>query len=212
MRFAVIFLFVPMSVAICTGCSNSGRGSRTELTSIARIYEQGDPGKAAEKLQSYLKTYPQDDLAWTILGNARENLDQDQEAEAAYSKALEINSRQFQAITGMGILSRKKRDYDRALGYYKQAIAIDPKYAQAYASMVVISLKQKNYPEALTYAQQAYDLDRKDPGVVANLATACHFNGMTARRDQLTQDAERLGYKNGDKLRQIYSGEMTLED
>ncbi|MGI8979697.1 MAG: tetratricopeptide repeat protein [Pirellulaceae bacterium] len=212
MRFLVVPLLILNFLAGGMGCSKTRGTSRAKLDSIAQVYEHGDTETAAEQLQEYLKSYPRDDLAWTILGNAYEDMDQDTTAETAYAKAIEINPKRYEAISGMGILCRKKREYDRAGEYYKRAIAIDPKYAQAYSSMSMVLIKQKNYKEALRYAQQAYDLERTDPDIVANLAAVCRYNGMTVQRDKLTQDAERLGYKKCDTLRKIYRGEMTLED
>ncbi len=212
MRSITLTLLILATLVLGAGCPNSPTASRAELNSITQIYLQGDPATAADKLEVYLKSHPREDLAWTLLGNAYEDLDRDEQAESAYSKALEINPKRFEAITGMGILCRKRREYDRAMSYYKQSLEIDPKYAQAYASMVVISIKQKKYKEALTFAETSYNLDKSDPGVVANFAAACHFNGLTEKRDQLTQEAERLGYKNGNNLRMIYSGELSMDD
>lgn len=212
MRFLVVSLLILMNLACGTGCSKTGGTSHAKLESIAQVYEQGDAETAAEQLQEYLKSYPRDDIAWTILGNAQEDLEHDDQAETAYLKAIEINPMRFEAINGMGVLCRKKREYDRALSYYKQAIGIDPKYATAYASMVVIFIKQKNYKEALIHTETAYGFDKLDPGVVANFAVACHLNGMLDRRDQLTKEAERLGYKNLEGLKLIYSGEATFDD
>src|SRR3990172_12033544 len=103
MLLLVVLLFLP-------GCGDTSPVGRTssDLDAIAKIYKQGGPKAAIEKLNEYLKSKPNDDLAWTILGNAYEDLDQNEKAEAAYKKALEINSNGFQAITSMGILRRKQ--------------------------------------------------------------------------------------------------------
>lgn len=193
------------------GCGLTFAGSR-ELNEIAKIYEQGDSKTAAERLTGYVAKNPKDDLAWTILGNAYMDLDELDKAEDAYKKGLKVNSRQFKALTGLGIVSRKQGKYDQAMKYYKQALEIDPKYAEAYASMVVIALKQEKDKDALTYAEKAYDLDDGNPVILANLAIAYHYNGMYKERDKMTKKAKKAGYKKIDVLEQIYSGEMTIRD
>jgi Tfp pilus assembly protein PilF len=199
---------------LLVGCGDTSPVGRTssELDAIATIYEQGQPRAAIEKLNEYLKSKPSDDLAWTILGNAYETLDQNGNAEAAYKKALEINPNRFQAIASMGILRRKQGNYDKALAYYERALAINPTYAQAYSSMTVIALKQREDRKALAYAKKAYDLDKTDPVIVANLAVAYHYNGMPELRDKSTEEARRLGYTKIDRLEKLYSGELTIRD
>jgi tetratricopeptide (TPR) repeat protein len=207
----VLFL-VLVSLAGCRDRSRSNDTSTKELDAIAQIYKQGDAKTAVEKLKGYLKSNPRDDLAWTILGNAHEDLEENAEAEAAYAKAIEVNPKAFKALTGMGILYRKKGDYAQALAYYEKALAIDPKYAEAYSSMSVIALKQQKDEKALEYAKKAYDLDKTSATIVANLAVVYHYNGMIELRDKMTEDAKKLGYKSLDRLQKIYSGELTLRD
>jgi tetratricopeptide (TPR) repeat protein len=201
MLFLAVLLFL-------LGCGDTSR----DLDAISKIYKEGQPKAAIEKLNVYLKSKPNDDVAWTILGNAYQDLDQNEQAEAAYTRALAINPNGFQAITSMGILRRKQGKYDEALAYYEKALAINPKYAQAYSSMTVIALKQEKDAKALEYAKKAYDLERTDPVIVANLAVAYHYNGMFALRDKTTQEARRLGYAKIDRLEKIYSGELTIRD
>jgi Flp pilus assembly protein TadD len=203
------FIVVVLFLVVITGLAFAG--SR-ELDEIAEIYEQGDAKTAVERLTRYVAKNAKDDLAWTILGNAYMDLDELDKAEDSYKQAIKVNPRRFNAITGLGILSRKNGKYDEAMRYYKKALEIDPKYAQAYTSMVVIALKQEKDKDALTYAEKAYALNDSDPVILANLAVAYHYNGMYKERDKMTKKAEKAGYKKMDALKEIYSGEMTLRD
>lgn len=204
-RIVMVAIFMLVSSSLLHAASR-------ELDAISLIYQQGDAKTASAQLKNYLKTHEGDDLAWTILGHAHKDLDNDQAAEAAYLKALKINPKRIEAITGMGILSRRKGNYDAAMDYYQKAVSLDPQYAQAYSSMVVIALKQEKDKDALAYARKAFDLDDEDPVIIANLAMAYHYNGMTKERDKMTKKAIKAGYRGGDKLEKIYSGEFTIRD
>ncbi|MEO5819041.1 MAG: tetratricopeptide repeat protein [Vicinamibacteraceae bacterium] len=105
------------------------------------MYEGGDAQGAIQQLTTYLERYPRDDLAWTILGHAHEDLNQDDKARAAYDGALGITPRRFQAIGGLGVLHRKRGDDDAAMQAYHRALAIEPGYARAYSSMTVVALR-----------------------------------------------------------------------
>ncbi len=190
----------------------SDKGNRSELNEISQLYLSGIDAPARSRMEAYLAKYPDDDLAWTIMGNMLEDNDLDAEAEDAYCKAIELNGDNFQAINAMGVLSRKNGDYDAAMDYYHRALDIEPDYAQAYSSMAVIELKRTNDVEALRLARLGYDRDKSDPVIAANLAVVHHYNGNMQERDRLTKIAESLGYKNVDLLQQIYNGEMTVRD
>lgn len=197
-------------VLVCLGACGDSSGNSIRLGKIAKVYEGGDPRGAIEQLTAYLERYPRDDLALTILGNAHEDLNQDDQARAAYDRALRINPRRHQAIGGLGILHRKRGDDDAAMDAYRRALAIEPRYAQAYSSMTVVALRLHRDVEALEYAAKGYELDTTDPATAANLAVAHHYNGDVANRDRLTKIAVQLGYQKGDRLKQIYDGSLTL--
>jgi tetratricopeptide (TPR) repeat protein len=190
----------------------ANKANPDSLRTISKYYQQGDFQTTVAKLKVYLEAKPNDDLAWTILGNSYEKLKDDKNAESAYTKALKINPKRFEALTGMGILQRKRKNYDAAISYYQKSLAINPNYAQAYTSMSVIALKQNKDKQALEYAKKAYELEKNEPVIAANLAIAYHYNGMKDLRDKMTQKAKELGYKNMDVMQKIYSGKMTIRD
>ena len=194
----------------CAPACRDGSGNSVQLGKIAKVYERGDAQGAVQQLAAYLERYPRDDLAWTILGNAHEDLNQDDQAQAAYDRALAINPRRFEAIGGLGVLHRKRGDDDAAMQAYRRALAIEPNYAQAYSSMTVVALRLHRDAEALAYAKKGYELDTTDPATAANLAVAYHYNGDAANRDRLTKIAVQLGYAKGDRLQQIYDGTLTV--
>jgi tetratricopeptide (TPR) repeat protein len=204
-----IATFIVLSLLV--GCGSSGT-DRSRLDRIASEYERGNPAAAIDELNDYLAAYPGDDLAWTILGHAHEDMDSLDEAQVAYDNALEINPRRFEAITGKGILHRKRGEYELAMEAYRAALAIDPDYAQAYSSMAIIALKQYEDADALEYARRGYELDNTDPVIAANLAVAYHYNGEFDDRDRMARIAEQLGYANLDALRQVFAGEVTVRE
>jgi tetratricopeptide (TPR) repeat protein len=197
-------------VLACVGACGAPSDNPIRLGKIAKVLEGGDAQGAIRQLTAYLEQYPRDDVAWTVLGNAHEDMDQDDQAKGAYDRALQINPRRHQAVGGLGILHRKRGDDDAAMQAYRRALAIEPGYGQAYSSMTVIALRQNRDAEALEYARKGYDLDQADPVTAANLAVAYHYNGDTANRDRLTTRALQLGYRKGDQLRKIYDGTLTV--
>ncbi len=208
---SIIVVIVTLS-AVFIGKTFFSDSDSVKLNQISQIYLNGNLDQSFSQLENYLQDHPKDDLAWTIKGNMLQDLDMDDEAEASYRTALTLNQENFQATNGLGILYRRKGDYEQAMRYYKKALELEPGYAQAYSSMAVIELKRNNDPEALRLAKIAYDNDQKDPVIAANLAITYHYNGKDQERDKFTEIAKKLGYANIETLQQIYSGELTVRD
>ncbi|HEU5186535.1 MAG TPA: tetratricopeptide repeat protein [Gemmatimonadaceae bacterium] len=212
-RARVWFLVLPslFYALVLGGFVVLGLRGDTKLDELAALVET-DPSAAISGLRDYLRSRPDDDLAWTIRGHAHREIGERQDAVDAYQRALEINPRRVEALTGLGIVSREEGRYDESLAYYDSALGIDPTDAQTHSSVAVIALKRGDDADALSHALKAYALDSTDAVIAANLAVAYHYNGMPEMRDSLTNVARRLGYDRVEALHEIYRGERTLRE
>lgn len=200
-----------MLLAPCVWALGHGRETR-ELSRITAIFIGGDSERGVGELRGFVAKYPRNCLAWTILGNALVDLDRDEEAATAFREAIRVDPKKPNAFTGLGVLARRQGRYQEARGFYERALTLDPSYAQAHTSLVVVFLKLNQDADALVSAKKAYALKPTEPVIVANLAVACHYNGLTELRDRYTEEARRLGYGNVDGLLDMYSGEITIRD
>lgn len=204
-------LLLLLAAVLFFSCSDEFR-NKVMLRHIDKLFEDGKYEKAKLSVDSLLTKKPEHELAWTMKGHIEEKLDNDSLAEVAYTKALSINSKSEQALTGMGIVLRKRKEYDRAAGYYAKAIAVNPEYAQAYSSLVTIELKRKNFSNAVSLGEKAYLLDSYDPVIAANLSIAYHYFGDIENRDKYYSIAKKLKYRNLDVLLLIFKGKATVFD
>ncbi len=204
------------ALAGCLTLCGCGAGSRTtdkaRFNGIAARYLADDIEGCVSDLSEYLKQYPKDEQAWTLLSIAHSDLEQLDEALQAYDRALALDPGCVKALTAKGIVHRKRGEYDKALAAYRSALKVNPNHAEAYTSMALVALLQYRDREALKYAKKAYDLDREEPDIAANLAIMYHYNGDSAKRDEMTAIADGLGYRDVDTLHQIYSGELSVRD
>ncbi len=186
---------------------------RQRLDRIAAKRLDGRSSLAIEELQEFLSEFPQDDLAWAILGHCYEDVSNPDEAERSYKSAIAINARQSAAWTGLGILQRKKKDYSSAIASYEKAIESNPDDADAHTSLAVVLMVVGNDEVALVHAKKAHLLSDDDPRVIANLAIAYHINGEVSWRDLYLNVLElRREHHRVSKLRSIFSGELTVRD
>lgn len=211
-RARAMFVLLWFVITVSLGCGQSTtEKNMAQLDAIASAVKQsGSSPEIASKLKTYLESYPQDGLAWTILGNCQTDLENLPAAANAFETALKINPQLVEAITGQGILLRQQGRYDESLAMYQRALEIDPNYAQAYSSMVAIAIIRKDYAKAVQYGQQSYRLDDKDPVIAANLAVAYHYLNDTANRDKFKNIAAGLNYRSMDSLQQIFNGDLEI--
>ena len=168
--------------------------------------------EAESDIDKFLETNENNALAWTIKGHIASDLDKNSLAVASYQKALDLDSLIVEAITGLGIIARKNKNYDKASELYHKAIKIDPEYAQAYSSLAAIYLLQKKFEQAAVLGLKGYNLEKEDPIISSNLALVYHYKNDTINRDKFYEISKANGYYNLEALEQIFNGELTIFD
>jgi Flp pilus assembly protein TadD len=190
--------------------SSPPSADRAQFSAITTSYKSGNFEEALRQINHFLETHPQHDKAWTLKGRILLSLKRAPEAAKAFETALSINPKDVDALSGEGILARKRGDFEEAMRRYRRALEIDPHRPLTYSSMAVTELSRGNNAQALVYAKQAFDADPKEPVIAANLAVTYHCNGLKKERDEMTALAEKLGYQNVTGLYRIYTGEVVI--
>jgi len=139
-------------------------------------------------------------------------LKNDSLANIVLHKAVSLNSKDFKALTGLGVLARQNKQYDKAAEYYNQAITINPTYGQAYGSLLIIELKRGNFQKAVELGEKAYKFDPEGLGMQGNLSIAYHFLNQFDKRDSVIKEITLKGYQYVDYLKLVFDWTITLED
>ena len=208
-RLIVIAL---ISLLALTGCTALNKKKETaRLQKIDRSFTNGEIDYALTEATKFVQDYPRSDQGWSLLGWIYLKKDDLNKAEECFDKALSINPRWDNAHVGKGVMYRKLGDNAKARESYLKALSIVPNNAEAYGSLLVIELLEGNNKAAVAYGEKAWAL-RKDSGqIAANLSVAYHYVGDYSKRDQYYSEAKRLGYKDLEKLMQIFEGKSTLQ-
>lgn len=89
------------------------------------LWLDGSGSKAIEELKKVVKDAPEDDLAWSFLGDVYYDANKVDAAIQAYKKASEINEKNFFAWYHMGIAYEDdKRKYEEAERCYDKALQV----------------------------------------------------------------------------------------
>jgi len=203
-------LYYVFIILLLTGCAEIN--SEVKLASVSNKLQEGDAEGAKSDLLNYLESGEiiENDMSLTILGHIHEDLDEDSLAQIAYVKAIKLNNKYAEAVTGLGILARKRGDYKDAITFYERAVTINPDYAQAHSSLSVVYLLERNFEKSIETGELAWKLDDTDPVIAANLTIAYHYVGDSLNRDKFYRASEELEYRNLETLEAIFRGESTV--
>lgn len=113
---------------------------------MGRAYKaMGQPEKAEESLNKAVEIYL--------------SSEKDEDAEGILNEILEVNPDTINVYNSLGVLYRRKGDYETALGHYKKALKIHPGEPNIYYNIGRIHIDMKNLGEAKYCFEKALEFD-----------------------------------------------------
>jgi tetratricopeptide (TPR) repeat protein len=140
-------------------------------------------------------------------------------AEKYYRRAIKLNSKYPEAINNLGTVYYAKKSYRRAVNQYRNALRITPNSASVLSNMGTAYLARKQPDEAMKAYEQAFAIDpeifdqHSSQGVLVQertieerasyyflLAKTSAKRGMTDKTLQYMRKALESGFKDKDKF------------
>ena len=124
------------------------------------LYNQGKYGEALEAYNVALKiTDHQHISALNNMGVVLAELGvSPDEALAAYSQAIKVNSKDAEALYNKGLILIDLEKYDEAIKCFNQAIRANPRFAEAYYCKGIAFYGQGKYDKAIKYIKNSEKL------------------------------------------------------
>ncbi|MEW6228470.1 MAG: tetratricopeptide repeat protein [Bacillota bacterium] len=95
-------------------------------------------------LEAEANRNPQDAAGWIQLGNACFDADLPDKAIAAYETALKIDENNSNVWTDLGVMYRRKGQFDMAIAAFDKAASIDPKHEPSLFNKGIVLMHDKN--------------------------------------------------------------------
>jgi len=140
-------------------------------------------------------------------------------AEKYYRRAIKLNSKYPEAINNLGTVYYAKKSYRRAVNQYRNALRITPNSASVLSNLGTAYFARKQYDDAMKVYAQAVAIDpeifdqHSSQGVLVQertieeragyfyiLAKTCAKAGMTDRTLQYMRKALENGFKDREKF------------
>lgn len=128
------------------------------------LLAEGKAQQALERIDAAIADNPSNARFFFVRGNALTYLDRDDEAEAAYTKAIEIDANDPLPHAALGQLiafrdGASAEDKQRAVEQFQAALKLDPKLASAHQSLGVVLIALGQHQLAVEALENADRLD-----------------------------------------------------
>jgi Tfp pilus assembly protein PilF len=144
----------------------------------AALEKKGDWSGLLALDKQWLRAAPNSSYAWAGVGEAYENLNQPDQAIAAYRQALSINPKYAGAWGGLGNGYFKLKRYDDAIAAFRQALSIDPESAGTWYNLGLAYGKgPERWNDAVDAQRQALRIDPKHVYAWKALALTYYLSG-----------------------------------
>ncbi len=90
---------------------------------------------------------PEDHLAWSRLGNAYFDTDRFEDAIRAYKKSLELNNKNANVWTDLGVMYRRNGQPAKAVEAFVTAAEVDPQHEPSRFNRGIVLMHDLNDPE-----------------------------------------------------------------
>lgn len=153
-----------------------------------RSVEKSAPlSRAVEELRGLIRKNPNDIDLRMQLAQAFTAAGRDSEAQAQYEQILKLSKNHVAAITGLGFIAAKQRDWPGAEEYFRRAVSImeaqptarmSKQFETANYYLGTALLEQKKYEDAVGYFKEALRVNRSASDTHFLLAHA--YQGLEA--------------------------------
>ena len=168
-RENILFVIVSLVVGVLGGylifsISNAGKAQQQMPAITPGAGSPTDYTRRITEAEKLVAQDPKNLQAWISLGNDYFDTDQPQKSVDAYSKALELDSRNVNVLTDQGVMYRRLGWFDKALVNFEKAHNLDPNHLQSLFNICIVHLTDmKDKDKAAPYIARYLKLDPNSP-------------------------------------------------
>jgi Flp pilus assembly protein TadD len=131
------------------------------LVQAEKAFRNGDSASALRELDQVVLARPKYAPAWFLMATVYVRNHQDDKAEAAFRRAVELNPKNPAALAQLGVLYLRQKRYEPARQVFQQITVVNPKDADAQVNLGVTLNLLGRGEEALASFRRATELNPK---------------------------------------------------
>ena len=153
--FLFTFSFLLFPLVFSAGCSYSERRAVELYVDAVELKVLDENEKAVEKLDSAVQLNERFSLAYSLLGEIYQRMQDYEKSAVAYEKATELNPWSFGDFFNLGRVYQVVKKFAQAVKAYATACELDPDHLDAHINAAKCYYEIGDYNEALIYGKRA---------------------------------------------------------
>jgi tetratricopeptide (TPR) repeat protein len=174
----------------------------------AEVDEEHEFKAASEVFKMVADRYPLSAEAWTSLGVASSQMNETDDAQRDFEKALSIDPAHAEAYRGMGVLALRQGDLEKAAANFEKALALRPDSLDDALSLAGALGDGGDMSRAVAVAEDARDKHPREAAPLALLGTLAAQRGDLAAAASYAERALAIAPDDGKSL--LLKGKLQL--
>lgn len=144
------------------------------MQQLVEAWKQGDWPVCLTLAQKITADFPEEGLAWKLLGSLYQQQDQLSAAVEAFSQAGKLLKKDAEVFYNLANVHAQLQEHPQAIKHYRQALKLSPAFSRAYANWASVLKKTGQLKEAEKLLRRGLNIHQQDGRVNFELATLLH--------------------------------------
>lgn len=171
-------------------------GAAVRLKLAGQLLDRNRGAEANKMLDELVRDYPQSALAWTLLGWAQLQQNQNALAEHSLQTALNVDRAQPRSWLYLGVVQQKQGHRSQAIESFRRAIEFKPSYFEAHYNLGVCLKEADEYDAAIVAFENALRCQPLSAPAHAQLGEVFWKQGKTSEAREHLEEAAELNPKD----------------
>lgn len=144
------------------------------MQQLVEAWKQGDWPQCLTLAQKITTDFPEEGLAWKLLGSLYQQQDQLSAAVEAFSQAGKLLKKDAEVFYNLANVHAQLQEHPQAIKHYRQTLKLSPAFSRAYANWASVLKKTGQLKEAEKLLRRGLNIHQQDGRVNFELATLLH--------------------------------------
>jgi predicted O-linked N-acetylglucosamine transferase (SPINDLY family)/SAM-dependent methyltransferase len=144
------------------------------MQQLVEAWKQGDWPQCLTLAQKITADFPDEGLAWKLLGSLYQQENQLSAAVAAFSHAGKLLKKDAEVFYNLANVHAQLQEHPQAIKHYRQTLKLSPAFSRAYANWASVLKKTGQLKEAEKLLRRGLNIHQQDGRVNFELATLLH--------------------------------------
>lgn len=162
------------------------------MQQLIQAWKQGDWAQCLPLAQKITKDFPEEGLAWKLLGSLYQQQAALQDAADAFLQASKSLKKDAEVFYNLANVYAQLQEPAQAIKYYRQTLKLNPAFSRAYANWASVLKQGGQLKEAEKLLRRGLNIHQQDGRVNFELATLLHEAGKPLEAIQYYREASAI--------------------